>query len=153
MPYRLVLPPELAGAVPELARDPRFRHMLRAGRRWRSPRVLLWIARRLGVELDARSAALAVVHAGFHGLDWPWHILRALVVLWRGRRSHVPMLAWTDDRPRHYGPPETALQSRYYPSFMGPAPDADTPSLPQARPTGPPATPPSRPRPMGLVRV
>jgi hypothetical protein len=143
MSYQLRLPAELAPAASILARDADFRRRRSRKARWSCPRLLLWLARLLHGELAADSTAIIVARAGFRGIGRPWRTLRALVVLImaarRQRCDRVPLLAWTFDEPKRYGPTDSILRPSYYGSPAGPLPAPEAPPL---RPLGTPNRPP-----------
>jgi hypothetical protein len=85
---REVLPAELAGSAGKLAHDNRFR-LLRQGRVWCPPALVLWAAARLGYTWgDAAVVTVAALNAGWHGVGRPWRILKAHVVLLWACRLH-----------------------------------------------------------------
>ena len=157
MPYRITLPPELAAAASILARDPDFRRRVSRKSRWSRPRFLLRLAKVLHIEFTAASTAIVVARAGFQGIGRPWRILRALSMLilaaHRQRRDRVPLLAWTFDAPRRWGPTDSIMRPSYHGSPAGPLPMLGAaPMLPAAPPARPaPGSTPSRPRPLGVL--
>jgi hypothetical protein len=105
--------------------------LLRAGRAWRPPVFVLWIARRLGYGFDNRVVSLAVVRAGFAGRGQVWRAGFALASLCRAcrprrrRRGYIykdhDLLVRGEPVPRRYGAPEWALRPTWHASPAGPA--------------------------------